>query len=267
MRSTPASRLRAAVLGLAVSALPSHAASRLLLPYPHRFGVIPAATYDEAGRRVGTTTLEIARTPAGTVRLLVDAGVDGGAANRATAELAVVEPGRSLRLLRQESHPVDEDGRPLVVMRIDHEKGEATCTTPDEPGERVTRFALPAEDRVANVPLNLLFLPLATGERERIDFQVFLCRSGPRLVDFTATVAARVEPGLPHGVVEVRYRPDLGRVLSFLAAPVLPRFALWYDADDGQGTYLGHRMPLYTQGPEVVVIRDGVAPGPLIASR
>ncbi len=30
-------------------------------------------------------------------------------------------------------------------------------------------------------------------------------------------------------------------------------------AKNGQGTYLAHRMPLFSKGPEVLVVRDGIA--------
>ena len=56
----------------------------------------------------------------------------------------------------------------------------------------------------------------------------------------------------------MRYQPDLGVVMSFLAKAVIPDLAFWFDAR-GQGTYLAHRMPLFSKGPEVMVILDGVA--------
>jgi hypothetical protein len=59
-------------------------------------------------------------------------------------------------------------------------------------------------------------------------------------------------------IVEIRYGPDLGSAVAFFASRLLPSFSFWFDAKDG--AYLGHRMPLHRQGPEVVLVRSGLTP-------
>ena len=119
---------------------------------------------------------------------------------------------------------------------------------------------LPTRDRIANIPVNLLFLPLATGERDEVEFEVFLCSGKPRLVRAKATVARRVktEDGL-RNIVEVRYDLDLGPMLSRLARPFIPKVAVWFDPKDPDA-WLAHRMPLFAKGPTVTVVRAGVPP-------
>ena len=127
----------------------------------------------------------------------------------------------------------------------------------DSPAREV---ALPKHDRVANVPLNLLFLPLVQGQVDQIDFQLFLCRGGPRVLDFAANIKGeRRPPDADLRVVEVEYKPDLGSVLSVLARGFVPNLSFWFDANGG-GTYLAHRMPLFSKGPEVTIVRDGLSP-------
>ena len=145
----------------------------------------------------------------------------------------------------------------MGVLRVDHVKREATCTPRPGSGRAVSRIALPADERVTNVPLQLLFLPLVQGQTERISFQLFLCGGGAKVVDFAATIEHRSSDSRPPGIVEVRYRPQLGRFMSFLAEAVIPDLAFWFDAN-GQGTYLAHRMPLFSKGPEVMVVRSGI---------
>ena len=84
---------------------------------------------------------------------------------------------------------------------------------------------LPARDTIANVALNLFFLPLVRRETERLSFQIFLCRGGARFMDFEAK---RVENGNsrePNALVEVSYKPDLGGVLSRLQVLQIVGFA------------------------------------------
>jgi hypothetical protein len=170
----------------------------------------------------------------------------------------VVDGGRGLRLLREESLSHDADGRPLDLLRVDHERGEASCTSRGGLGERVS-VPLPDDERVVNVPLNLLFLPLVRGSTKQVDFQLFLCGGGARVMDFRAVVAGSSSTRDDHRIVEVSYGPDLGLVVSGLASAFLPRLSFWFEAD-GNGTYLAHRMPLFSKGPEVTVVRDGFSP-------
>ncbi len=80
-------------------------------------------------------------------------------------------------------------------------------------------------------------------------------------MDFQASVA-RQEPGSPGSpeLVEVRYAPDLGTVVSFLAKAVVPQLSFWFDPNSPT-RWLAHRMPLYSDGPEVLVVRQGIPTG------
>jgi hypothetical protein len=105
--------------------------------------------------------------------------------------------------------------------------------------------------------MNVLFLPLIRDEVDQIKFQVFLCRGGARFMDFVA-----LRSGKPHSengreIVEVRYGPDLGRLFSWAASRVAPKLSFWFDR--AKGSYVAHRAPLYSRGPEVTVVRDGVS--------
>jgi hypothetical protein len=185
----------AAALGAALfTAAAARAESEIRIPYPGAFGTIPAATYDEDHRRVGSAHLAIEKLEGGNVRILSQSGIDQGAQTIASAELAPVDSGRLLQLLSQESRSFDGDGTPLGVLRIDHRNASASCTIPNGSGDTRKELTLPKADRVVNVPLNLLFLPLVRGDLETVQFQFFLCRGGPRLLDFEALVRSR-RPG------------------------------------------------------------------------
>jgi hypothetical protein len=59
-------------------------------------------------------------------------------------------------------------------------------------------------------------------------------------------------------VLEIRYGPDLGKAVAWLASRLLPRYSFWFDARDG--SYLGHRMPLHRDGPKILLLREGLTP-------
>ncbi len=254
--------LLTACLVLPLGASRSSAESALRLPLPERFGEIDASTYDESGERVGPARLEVGRLPNGNVRLDMTSGFESSARIAMSAELA--EEGDRLRLLRQESRSLDEQGRPLGVMSIDHRAGFAVCAPPGAaPGEG-NRIALPPTDRVVNVPLNLLFQPLVSGDAREIDFQILLCRGGGRIFDARASLADEREGG--EGMIEVRYDLDFGPMLSRLARPFMPRLSVWFDSQE-PGSWIGHRMPLFSKGPTVLVVRSGITPSLLGAAR
>ena len=243
----------------ALFATPASAESELVLPYPTTFGTIPASTFDTEQHRLGTANLVIEKLDDGRVRLLSESGVDGGARTIATAELVPIDEGRKLRLVSQSSRSFDANGTPLGVLEIDHDKREGSCTTHTEDEDRTEIVALPARDRVANVPLNLLFDPLVRGAINTVDFQVLLCRGGARLMDFRASVVRREEGTSENPeLVEVRYGPELGTIVSFLARAVTPKLSFWFDPAT-PARWLAHRMPLYSNGPEVFVVRQGVS--------
>jgi hypothetical protein len=254
-------RARSLAAALAAAALldgaRAAAESALRMEEPASFGAIPAATYDVERRRVGAAHLVIEQLEGGRVRIFSESGFSGGARTVATAELEPEADGSRLRPVLQESRTFDAGGKPRGLLRIDHRSRVGSCT-PRATGATRT-LDLPAEDRVANVPMNLFFLPLVRGDAERLEFQLFLCGGGPRLVDFEAIRAPQNGSRTPAGAVEVRYGPQLGPVLSLVAPRFLPRLSFWFDPDEPH-RWLAHRIPLYSDGPEVLVIRDGVPP-------
>jgi hypothetical protein len=255
-RSTRSSWLP--ILLLCALCSPAGAESLFLLAYPRHFGPVPAATYDDDGSRIGGANLSIEELPSGRVRLQTESGQRDGARTVATAELAPVVPGESLRLVSQESRSLDENGDALGVLSVDHVAGLARCR--DSSGRTISEVSLPDEDRVMNVPLNLFFLPLVRGEARSLEFQLFLCRPDARLMDFEAWI----EGGQPGGggPIEIRYAPDFG-MASMIARSMAPRLSVWFDPTSPH-TWRGHRVPLYSGGPEVLVVRDDVTSRSLV---
>jgi hypothetical protein len=250
--------LAGALAAAPLAAGPLHAESALRMESPARFGAIPAATYDRDRDRVGSAHLVIERLDDGKVRIFSESGIEGGARTVATAELLPDAGGRWLRPVLQESRTFHPDGTPRGLLRIDHRERLGSCIPQD--GARPMRtLELPDADRITNVPMNLFFLPLVRGRVERLDFQIFLCGGGPRLVDFQATRAPSNGRGTPREVVEIRYGPELGPLLSLIAPSFLPKLSFWFDPAEPH-RWLAYRIPLYSDGPEVLVIRDGVPP-------
>ena len=250
--------LVASALGALFATAPAAARSRLAVSAPLRFGEFDAITYAEDGRPIGHAHLSISKDPDGRVRMTSRTAIDGGARNEANAEFTVGGDGRTLRLIAQHIESFDEEGASRGAIVIDHERGTGRCER-NRTGDSAT-IALPESDRVANAVLNLLFAPIARDGLERLEFQLFLCRGGPRIIDFAASMAPRVDAGGDHRVVDIEYRPDLGPLLRWLPDAVLPELHFWLDAD---GNYLAHRIPLYTEGPEVLVIRSDLSPASL----
>jgi len=268
-RRSGGSRARLLLLASAalwISAGTVRADSGLMLPYPASFGKIPAATFDTGRHRVGDADLEIEQLADGSVQIYAESGVDGGARTIATATLAPIPGTHLLRPVLQQSRSFGADNEPLGVMTIDHNAGVATCSHPGTDGEgaQVQQIPLPSRDRVANVPLNLLFDPLVKGSVSEVDFQILLCKDSARLVDFQAKVVHR-EAGADRAdhLVEVRYGPDLGSVFSMLAKVAVPRLSFWFDPASSN-PWMAHRMPLYTDGPEVLVVRQGIETNTLL---
>lgn len=245
------------LVALACPAL-ARAESALRLPVPGVYGEVPARTYDEQGDVVGDATLRTLRLPDGGVRLESLAGIEGGERQRVTAELALTDGG-VLKLLSQRSQSHDASGQSLGVMRIDHRRAIGECIPAPGAGGQAESLELPDPDRVANVPMNLLFLPLASGESERVDFQFLICRGGPRLVDATASVAQTRTGPEGRRIVEVRYMLDFGPVLSRLVSPFMPRLSMWFDTSGPSG-WVAHTQPLFAKGPTVWVVRSGTTP-------
>ena len=234
----------------------AHARSQLVLPYPSSFGQFQAATYDDSGTRLGDARFEIERLEGGRVRMMMSTEIEAGASNQASIVLAPLPKERGLRVIEQRSESRDPSGQSLGVLHVDHEKGVGRCI-PADPEEPTRSMELPEQERIANVALNLLFSPMALGEARSADFDIFLCRGGPRVIAFSAASVPRVDADPTARIVEIRYEPNPGPALRWLAGNWLPQFSFWLDGD---GNYLANRISLYTQGPEVLVVRDGISP-------
>lgn len=249
------------ILCLCTRAPGARAESALRLPAPDRFGAIPAVTYDADGHPIGQGLFRVERRENGNVWIEAETAIDAGGNNAVSAELEPMGNGE-LRLVSQFSRSHDVIGEALGLLQIDHRAHLARCFPPQENGSasEPEELELPAQDRVANVPLNLLFLPLVRGQEKRVDFQILLCRGGPRLVDAKGTVMRReAKHGTGTGdLVEIEYELDLPMALAFVARPFLPRISMWFDSQE-PGAWLGHRMPLYAKGPTVLVVRSGVS--------
>lgn len=269
VRATRALRSVILVTGLAVAAgaaltlgSSGRADSSLRLAVPESFGAVDAATYDESGERVGGATVHVVRDGDGVVRLLAESGIEGAEQTRAEAELAAVPGSDELELLMQQTQSFDAEGRSLGRLSVDHRERLATCAPPAGSDGEAETLKLPKGDRVANVPLNLLFLPLVRREAKELDFQLFSCGFGPRLVDVRAVVAQRTRNGGGSELVEIRYELDIPSYLSWAARPFMPNVSVWFDSDT-QGSWVGHRMPLFAKGPTVLVVRRGFTPSAL----
>jgi hypothetical protein len=241
------------------------AESAVLLPYPapDDFGVIPASTYDEQGRRVGEAAVLVEQLPNENVAVRLHGGFDGGARVEFDAELTpvMVDGRRMLRTLKERSQAHDPDGKPLVTLEIDHQTGHGRCVPPGAGSGRTSEIELPAPDRVVNVPLNLLFQPIGKGQTDSVDTQAFFCLGGARVMGFTGEVVDRDREKTVDGRIirEIKYGPDGRGLLSWAAQPLAPKISFWVDAAR-DGAYVAHRMPLYSRGPVVYFIADGVDP-------
>ena len=233
----------------------ANAGSAFRFPQPDWVGEIAAETYDEDGRHVGPAQMRI-ESEGEQIRLAGRSAMREGAGVQFGATLE--RRGETLALLDQFSESRDEQGRSLGRMTIDHRARVARCGVPAGSDAAPIELPLPNDDRVVNIPLNLLFEPLVDGQQETIEFQLLLCRvAGGRFVD----ARAWVEPAAPPqtGAVQIRYEVDLGPILARLAAPFMPKLSFWFDPDS-PGDWIGHRMPLFTSGPTVTIVRSGFAP-------
>lgn len=252
MRVLPLLRFAALVhAALTFSTAPAGAESALRLDWPEISGATPAVTYDVGRHDVGGAEVRIERVEGGKVQLTSVSGFTGAHRTELRALLEPVDEGRALRPIWQESRSFDADAKALGTLRLDHREGVARCIDPA--GTPVGELALQPEDRVANVTLNLLFLPLVRREVESVRFDLFFCGLGIRFVPF---VAERVPHPRDAHLVEIRYGPDLG-LASSMARAMLPKLSIWF-APDAPHVWMGHRLPLYGNGPEVFVIRQGV---------
>ena len=243
----------------AVLAQPSRAESSLRFPVPANFGIIPAVTYDTEGQPIGKASIALEWLDAETVRLIGTAAVDTGGNTRVEADFRLVDEKRFLKPIRQLSRSVTREGQSLGTLLVEHEKGIASCTPPPGSSKEIRTLEIPRPDRVANVPLQMLFTPLAQGQTDEVSFDVLLCRDDPRFMEFEAVVSGRSGNGAQTPNVEIRYGPDLGAVLSLVLGGMMPDLRFWLGGED-DNRYLAHRMPLYADGPEIWVVREGIDP-------
>lgn len=253
-------RANAAAMVLTVAlAQPCLAESSLRFPVPSNFGTIPVATYDIQGQPIGKASIALEWLDPETIRLTGTAAVDTGGHTRVEADFRLVDEKRFIKPIRQLSRSVTREGRSLGTLLVEHEKGTASCTPPPGSSQETRLLEIPRPDRVANVPLHFLFTPLAQGQTDTIAFDVLLCRDNPRFMEFEAVVARRSGSDSQIHNVEIRYGPDLGALLSLVVGAMMPDLRFWLGGEDDD-RYLAHRMPLYADGPEIWVVRDGVDP-------
>jgi hypothetical protein len=245
------------------------AESEIWLEPPTEPEGIVATTFDAEGRDIGRSFFAVESEDGGTHRMKIELAVTGGGMNRSEAMLTSVRDSATgdarWRLTRQVSQATRNDGVALDRLVIDHVAGRASCyaskkgkSVGESGGEDGGRHVeLAAKDRVVNVPLQLLFRPLAKGEVDRIRFDLALCRSQPVIQSMVAVRGPRTREGKQE-IIEVRYGPDFGDTVAFFASRLLPRFSFWFEPNEG--SYLGHRMPLYRKGPNVLLMRTGMEP-------
>lgn len=252
---------RAAALGLAFAvtlASGARAESSLRLPLEDAFGAIPASTYDEeTAKRLGDAKIEMSRLPNGNLLVVASGAIQDAEAISLTAELEKTPDGGAMRPVWQQSHSWDAQGRTQGIMWIDHRNRRALCTPAEQEHEETFDLVLEEPDLVANVPMHLLFGPLVRGEQQQVSFQFLACKAR-RVVPARAAVAERSAAG-ENGpaLIEVRSELDLGPLLTPVARAFLPRFSFWFDPSTRAG-WVGHRMPLFTGGPQVLVVKSGI---------
>lgn len=264
------------------------AESQVLLEADGPLEDIDATTFDSDGHAVGQSYFAIETEASGLKQMTVSMSIEGGGRNLSRATLAPIaaqvdgDEARGggptkLRLVEQRSQATRADGVSLDLLVIDHERGRVSCyppelslTSPDEgpvdlgapdlserdnpPGKHAP---LPAEDRVVNVPMQLLFRPLIEHRVDELEFQIAACNNGP-VIHRMIAVRGPTRQRDGREVVEIRYGPDFGKTVAWFASRLMPNFSFWFDTHDGG--YLGHRMPLHRKGPEILLVRQGLTP-------
>lgn len=246
------------------------AESGVLLQATDPSQVIRAVTFDEEGQPVGESSFELEERADGSKRMRVHMDVEGGGQNVSEAIFAPATsgvagtrgPGPTMRLLEERSQATSADGKTFPLLVIDHEAKRVSCYPADQGGAQETPGAakhveIPQDDRVVNVPMQLLFLPLVRGEIDSLRFQIATCKDGPVLYSMIAVRGNTLERD-GRRIIEIEYGPDLGATVAWFASRLLPSFSFWFD--EKNGTYLGHRMPLHREGPEITLVRQGLTP-------
>jgi len=242
------------LVGLPFSAL---AESGLELPLQDAFGALPAATYDEnTMNRVGDAKVSLTRLPNGNLLMVAAGAIQGAEASVVMSELERTKNAAGLRPVWQETRSWAAGGESHGLMWIDHRKAHALCTPAEGASEAPFETDLQNPDLIANVPMHLLFLPLVSGAKEEVNFEFLVCKIH-RVVSAKARVARHLASSSSGDLIEVRSEIDLGPVLTPLARAFLPRFSFWFDTGEPE-QWVGHRMPLGTGGPQVLIVRAGI---------
>ena len=227
---------------------------------------VGATTFDVEGNAVGESSFQIETDPEGNQLMRITLSIEGGGSNISQATLGPAIAGaadsaqvgsRGLRLLEERSQATTAAGDVYPLLVIDHRRGRVSCYPDGQDSAEGKHVDIEGEDRVVNVPMQLLFLPLVRGEVEALRFQIATCVDVPVLHRMIAVRSGTNERN-GREVIEIKYGPDLGRTVAYFASRLLPSFSFWFDASDGQ--YLGHRMPLHRKGPEILLVRHGLKP-------
>ncbi len=251
-----------ALLCLLGGAGPALGASALRLPFPTEFGEFEGETLDPEGAPLGLARVSVARDPQGRIVVEGERGIRGQESSRYQALLEPMDGGQMLRPLRQHTQTLDAQRATLAETVIDHESGQATCTTD---GKQET-LELAEEDRVSIASADFLLAPLARGEQDELSFQTLICSQGLHLVDVSARRTGRVvRPSAATQVVEIEYKIKLNPIMALIARPFLPRILFWIDPAVS-GPSVAQQLPLFPRGPTVFVVRRGIAPGLFLAN-
>jgi len=230
-----------------------YAESAVRFPLPEQYGEKVAIVYDDSGVRIGQATVSMKKINHDSVEIEVRIAIGSGLNARMNANLRLAGDKKSLLLVSQETYTTDTEGHLINRMWVDHIRRKAVCINAQN---KRLHINLPEGDHIVNVPLNLLLKTVASGDKDRVDFQTLVCGDDIKLLDTDVErKAARAEAG----IVETRYRFDLGLFLSVLATPFLPRISFWFESGY-PNAWVGYRMPLYTNGPTVLVLRDDYSP-------
>jgi hypothetical protein len=256
-----------------------HAESSFVLRPTGALEALLATTFDTQGRAVGQSSFEVETDERGRHLMRVTMTIEGGGSNISEATLAPIplapslapptasspkaprdedELGQAtLQILEERSQARNAEGDAFPLLVIDHQKGRVSCYPDSKGPSEGEHIDIVGEDRVVNVPMQLLFLPLVRDEVDSLSFQIATCVPGPVL---NRMIAVRGPTKTRDGreIIEIEYRPDLGKTVAWLASRLLPSFSFWFDTSDGQ--YMGHRMPLHRKGPEILLVRQGLTP-------
>jgi hypothetical protein len=245
-------------LALLSIAPPAPAESQLTLAAPDPLGSFRGVVHDSEGRALGENRVENVLRADGRVYLRSEARVAGEPGNLLEAELEPIPGSALFRPLWQRTVMPLAGGRGQVELRVDHRTGRARCL---RAGEAPLEVALAADERIANVPMNLALRDVAAGRQASVRFQLVLCEGWKRIVD----VEVRAEPPPAAGAVQLRFGFDLGaRAVSALFRPFLPDIRVWMRPEP-PNEWVAHRLPLYRGGPIIAIVREGIDSAPFLA--